>query len=149
MKVENLNVKRIKFRDDITALRALAVISVLLYHAEFQLFKGGWLGVDIFFVISGYLISNIIFSELTNNSFSFKEFYRRRAKRILPAVTTTLIFTIPFSYILLVPKELLEYSRSLISSLFFLFELLFSKFRLLQFCTSKKNASLAHVDFEC
>lgn len=119
MKVENLNVKRIKFRDDITALRALAVISVLLYHAEFQLFKGGWLGVDIFFVISGYLISNIIFSELTNNSFSFKEFYRRRAKRILPAVTTTLIFTIPFSYILLVPKELLEYSRSLISSLFF------------------------------
>ena len=71
MKVENLNVKRIKFRDDITALRALAVISVLLYHAEFQLFKGGWLGVDIFFVISGYLISNIIFSELTNNLFSF------------------------------------------------------------------------------
>ena len=62
MKIENLNVKRIKFRDDITALRALAVISVLLYHAEFQLFKGGWLGVDIFFVISGYLISNIIFS---------------------------------------------------------------------------------------
>ena len=96
MKVENLNVKRIKFRDDITALRALAVISVLLYHAEFQLFKGGWLGVDIFFVISGYLISNIIFSELTNNSFSFKKFYRR-AKEYFSCYYNR--FTIPFSYI--------------------------------------------------
>ena len=88
----NKPVLRIKFRDDITALRAIAVIFVLLYHADFKIFQGGWLGVDIFFVISGYLISNIVFSELTRNSFSFKEFYKRRAKRILPAVSVMLIF---------------------------------------------------------
>ena len=115
----NKPVLRIKFRDDITALRAIAVIFVLLYHADFKIFQGGWLGVDIFFVISGYLISNIVFSELTKNSFSFKEFYKRRAKRILPAVSAMLIFSIPFSYFLLIPKELINYSRSLISSLFF------------------------------
>ena len=112
-------VKRIEYRKDITVLRSVAVCSVLLYHAEFKFLNGGWLGVDIFFVISGYLISNIIFSELENNSFSFVEFYKRRIKRILPAVMSTLLITIPFSYFLLVPKELLEYSRSLISSLFF------------------------------
>ena len=115
----NKPVLRIKFRDDITALRAIAVIFVLLYHADFKIFQGGWLGVDIFFVISGYLISNIVFSELIRNSFSFKEFYKRRAKRILPAVSVMLIFSIPFSYFLLIPKELINYSRSLISSLFF------------------------------
>ena len=78
-------VKRIEYRKDITVLRSVAVCSVLLYHAEFKFLNGGWLGVDIFFVISGYLISNIIFSELENNSFSFVEFYKRRIKRILPA----------------------------------------------------------------
>ena len=58
------NIGRISFRDDITGLRAIAVLAVILYHADFNLFKGGWLGVDIFFMISGYLISNIIISEL-------------------------------------------------------------------------------------
>ena len=66
------NVKRIKFREDINGLRAIAVLSVVFYHIEIDLFKGGWLGVDVFFVISGYLISNIIISELINNEFSFR-----------------------------------------------------------------------------
>ena len=65
------NIKRITFRQDINGLRAIAVLSVVFYHAEIEIFKGGWLGVDIFFVISGYLISNIIISEL-NKCFVYK-----------------------------------------------------------------------------
>ena len=73
------SIRRLSYRQDINTLRAVAVLAVVFYHAEFQHFKGGWLGVDVFFVISGFLISNIIISELNNNSFSFKNFYIRRA----------------------------------------------------------------------
>ena len=111
--------KKIKFRKDINTLRAIAVTSVVLYHADFLFFKGGWLGVDIFFVISGYLISNIILSKLSTKSFSFKEFYLRRVKRIFPALYTMLIVTIPFSYFLLNPKGMIEYLKSLVYSLLF------------------------------
>ena len=79
-------IKRIKFRNDINGLRAIAVLAVIFYHAELNIFTGGWLGVDIFFVISGYLISNIIISELNSEEFSFKQFYIRRVKRIVPAL---------------------------------------------------------------
>src|SRR5210317_1819526 len=113
------NIKRISFRQDINGLRAIAVLAVVFYHAELELFKGGWLGVDIFFVISGYLISNIIISELNEGTFSFKYFYLRRVRRILPALFSTFLFTIPFSYILLTPKAMEEYINSLISSVFF------------------------------
>ena len=69
------NIKRVSFRQDINGLRAVAVLAVVFYHAELEIFKGGWLGVDIFFVISGYLISNIIISELNQNEFSFKNLF--------------------------------------------------------------------------
>ena len=111
--------KRINFRKDITFLRFVAVIAVLFYHADFEIFSGGWLGVDVFFVISGYLISNIIYSELFSKTFTFNNFFKRRIKRILPALMSVLLLTIPFSYFLLVPKELLEYAKSLVSTLFF------------------------------
>ena len=92
------NIKRVPFRQDINGLRAVSVLAVVFYHAEMKFFKGGWLGVDIFFVISGYLISNIIISELNEGNFSFKNFYIRRVKRILPALFSTLLLTIPFAY---------------------------------------------------
>tara|TARA_B100001769_G_scaffold269238_1_gene258787 strand:- start:132 stop:2111 length:1980 start_codon:yes stop_codon:yes gene_type:complete len=113
------NVKRIKFREDINGLRAIAVLSVVFYHIEIDLFKGGWLGVDVFFVISGYLISNIIISELINNEFSFREFYLRRVNRILPALFFVLLISIPFSMSILSPKAFNEFSQSLLSSIFF------------------------------
>ena len=113
------NIKRINFRHDINGLRAVAVLSVIFYHADIRLFKGGWLGVDIFFVISGYLISNIIISELNDGTFTFKNFYLRRIRRILPALFSTLLLTIPFSYFLLGPKAMQEYINSLIPSIFF------------------------------
>ena len=113
------NIKRISFRQDINGLRAIAVLAVVFYHAELDIFKGGWLGVDIFFVISGYLISNIIISELNEGTFSFKSFYFRRARRILPALFSTLLLTIPFAYFFLTPKAMDEYIESVISSVFF------------------------------
>jgi peptidoglycan/LPS O-acetylase OafA/YrhL len=113
------NIKRISFRQDINGLRAIAVLAVVFYHAELELFKGGWLGVDIFFVISGYLISNIIISELNEGTFSFKTFYLRRVIRILPALFSTLLLTIPFAYFFLTPKAMEEYIDSLIASVFF------------------------------
>ena len=112
-------INRISFRQDINGLRAVAVLAVVFYHADIELFKGGWLGVDIFFVISGYLISNIIISDLNDRTFTFKNFYLRRVRRILPALFSTLLFTIPFSYILLTPKAMEEYINSLIPSVFF------------------------------
>lgn len=113
------NIKRISFRQDINGLRAIAVLAVVFYHAEIDLFKGGWLGVDIFFVISGYLISNIIISELNDGTFSFKNFYLRRIRRILPALFSTLLITIPLAYNFLTPKAMDEYIDSLIASIFF------------------------------
>ena len=103
-------------------------MSVVFYHADFEIFQGGWLGVDIFFVISGYLISNIIISELNQETFSFKKFYLRRINRILPALLSVLVLTIPFAYWLLLPRQMLEYSNSLLSSIFFYSNYYFQNF---------------------
>jgi peptidoglycan/LPS O-acetylase OafA/YrhL len=113
------NIKRIEFRNDINGLRAIAVLAVVFYHAELGVLDGGWLGVDIFLVISGYLISNIIISELNLGIFSFRNFYMRRIKRIIPGLFFALLLTIPFSYFLLSPKAMTEYINSLISTIFF------------------------------
>ena len=113
------NMERIQYRNEINGLRAIAVVSVVLYHAGYEQFNGGWLGVDIFFVISGYLISNIILSELQKGNFSFKTFYMRRVKRILPALFSTLVFTVPISYWLLTPKGMIEYLDSVFASILF------------------------------
>jgi peptidoglycan/LPS O-acetylase OafA/YrhL len=91
------------YRAEIDGLRAIAVVSVILYHAQFALFgrnwfQGGFLGVDIFFVISGYLITRIILSELqSKGSFSFVNFYERRARRILPVLFVVIFVSIPFA----------------------------------------------------
>jgi conserved hypothetical acyltransferase len=75
----------IKYRAEIDGLRAIAVISVIIYHLNTNWLPGGFLGVDIFFVISGFLITGIIINEMKENRFSFKDFYTRRIKRIYPA----------------------------------------------------------------
>ena len=73
------------YRPEIDGLRAFAILPVILFHADFKLFSGGFIGVDIFFVISGYLITSIIIKEKESNTFSLVHFYERRARRILPA----------------------------------------------------------------
>jgi len=75
-----------KYRSEIDGLRAIAVVPVIIFHAGFDYFSGGFVGVDIFFVISGYLITTIILSEKEKGSFSLANFYERRARRILPAL---------------------------------------------------------------
>ena len=113
------NISRVSYRKDINGLRALAVLGVVLYHAEIKMFKGGWLGVDVFFVVSGFLISNIIISELNENNFSFKNFYMRRVRRIIPALFSTVLLSLPLSYWLLTPRAMLEFSRSISASILF------------------------------
>ncbi|MBJ7257401.1 MAG: acyltransferase, partial [Akkermansiaceae bacterium] len=95
----------IKYRPDIDGLRAVAVLAVILFHSFPQYIQGGFVGVDIFFVISGYLISTIIYSELQTNSFSFLDFYSRRIKRIFPALLAVLFTTFFFGWFFLTPRE--------------------------------------------
>jgi peptidoglycan/LPS O-acetylase OafA/YrhL len=91
----------LKYRADIDGLRALAVLPVIFYHAGFAGFSGGFVGVDVFFVISGFLISGILLKQSREDKFSFSEFYFRRAKRLLPTLFTVLLFSLVFGYFLL------------------------------------------------
>ena len=116
---------QIDYRHEINGLRALAVLSVIFYHAKFTSFQGGFVGVDIFFVISGYLISGIIFNELSNSSFSLVNFYERRARRILPALFVVLIFSTLTSWALLPPFEFKDFGQSLFSVSIFASNFLF------------------------
>jgi peptidoglycan/LPS O-acetylase OafA/YrhL len=94
---------KLVYRPEIDGLRAIAVVAVILYHAKitilgYQPFKGGFIGVDIFFVISGYLITTIILKEIyVTNNFSLKKFYERRIRRILPALLFLMIIFIGFA----------------------------------------------------
>ena len=108
-----------KYRPEIDGLRALAIIPVIFFHAGFINFSGGYVGVDIFFVVSGYLITTIILQELDNNTFSFKNFYERRARRIFPALFFVIFVTSIISFIFLTTTELGNYFKSAISSLLF------------------------------
>jgi peptidoglycan/LPS O-acetylase OafA/YrhL len=114
----------LKYRPEVDGLRSIAVSSVVLYHAEFlqgerNLFQGGFIGVDIFFVISGYLITLIILGEMGEDRFSFADFYERRARRILPALFTVMLVSIPFAWLYMLPDAMREYAGSLLSALGF------------------------------
>jgi peptidoglycan/LPS O-acetylase OafA/YrhL len=105
-----------KYRADIDGLRALAVIPVLLYHAGVPGFPGGFVGVDIFFVISGYLICGMIDGDIREGAFSLSNFYKRRMLRILPALFVMFFVTSALAYLYCLPVELEDYSKSLASA---------------------------------
>ena len=113
------------YRKDIDGLRAVAVVPVILFHADMGLFNGGFLGVDIFFVISGFLITSILISELQENKFSLVRFYERRARRILPALFIVSVITFIAATILFPPYELKELSQSLLSVVLFISNMFF------------------------
>jgi peptidoglycan/LPS O-acetylase OafA/YrhL len=101
-----------KYRADIDGLRALAVVPVVLYHAGVPGFPGGFVGVDIFFVISGYLICGTIDADIRSGSFSLGNFYKRRALRILPALFAMFLVTSILAYLYCLPVELEDYARA-------------------------------------
>lgn len=108
------------YRTDIDGLRAIAVLAVVLYHAGLPGFSGGFVGVDIFFVISGYLITGVILKDACRNRFSLKDFYVRRIKRILPALFFVLLASSVIAYFTLIPSDLDQYGQSLlVTALFF------------------------------
>ncbi|MFG0460962.1 acyltransferase family protein [Pseudomonas sp. yb_1] len=113
------------YRPDIEGLRALAVTLVLLYHAGVTQISGGFIGVDIFFVISGFLISRIIYIEILNNSFTFTSFYTRRLKRIFPLLVVVIAATSAAAYNILAPADLKSYATSVVASLFSVSNILF------------------------
>ncbi|WP_417909795.1 acyltransferase family protein [Candidatus Electronema sp. PJ] len=116
-----------QYRADIDGLRAAAVLAVLLYHFDFALFSGGFTGVDIFFVISGFLITQNIMADIASGSFSFARFYARRIKRLFPALYATLLLSLLFSHLLFTPEHHAQFGKSLLASLLSVSNILFWK----------------------
>jgi peptidoglycan/LPS O-acetylase OafA/YrhL len=113
------------YRREIDGLRALAVFPVMLFHAGFEIFGGGFVGVDVFFVMSGYLITTIIVADLEHGRFSIADFYERRARRILPALFLVMLVCIPFAWLWLLPGDMKEFALSLIAVSVFASNILF------------------------
>jgi peptidoglycan/LPS O-acetylase OafA/YrhL len=114
-----------KYRPEIDGLRAIAVVAVILFHAGFEPFAGGFVGVDIFFVISGYLIARIILAEMEQGRFSLLNFYERRARRILPALFLVMLFTFMGAWLWLPPADMQDFAKSLIGTSYFSSNILF------------------------
>jgi peptidoglycan/LPS O-acetylase OafA/YrhL len=115
----------LKYRAEIDGLRALAVVPVILFHAGFELFSGGFVGVDVFFVISGYLITTILIEDIENKRFSIVNFYERRARRILPALFFVVLVCIPFAWMWMLPSQMKDFSQSLVAVSLFASNILF------------------------
>jgi peptidoglycan/LPS O-acetylase OafA/YrhL len=107
------------YRADIDGLRALAIILVIFYHAFPKYLSGGFIGVDVFFVISGYLITGIIISGLNQKSFSFATFYARRVRRIVPALSIVILAVLAFGWLVLLPDELSLLGHHVVASALF------------------------------
>lgn len=114
-----------KYRADIDGLRALAILPVIFFHAGFGLFDSGFLGVDIFFVVSGFLITSLILKDISLNRFSVFNFYERRARRLLPALFLVCIVSLPLGWLVLLPSDLTEFGKSIITTLTFSSNFLF------------------------
>ena len=107
------------YRPEIDGLRAIAVMAVILFHAGFSYFSGGFVGVDVFFVISGYLITNILVNDLHNERFSLLAFYERRARRILPALFLVVAVSMVFAQAWMVPSRFVDFSESALATVLF------------------------------
>lgn len=120
-------VKHLQYRPDIDGLRAVAVVPVVLFHAGASIFGGGYVGVDVFFVISGYLITSIIASEIDVGSFSIAIFYQRRIRRIFPALIAVLLFCITVGYFILTPRDYQNLGESILAASLFVSNIFFWK----------------------
>ena len=107
---------RIAYRPEIDGLRAVAVMAVILYHAGMPGFSAGFLGVDLFFVVSGYLITGILAADLAEGRFSIARFYERRLRRIIPALMLVMLLCLPLAYWLMLPDDLENFGQSLVAT---------------------------------
>lgn len=116
---------KLMYRPEVDGLRAVAVLAVMLFHADIPGFPGGFVGVDVFFVISGYLITGILLRELDSGSFSIIAFYERRVRRILPALFLVLLVCIPVGWFVMAPSALQRLGQSLVAVTVFVSNILF------------------------
>ena len=110
----------LRYRPDIDGLRAVAVLGVVIYHAFPWMIPGGFIGVDIFFVISGYLISGILYKGHSEGNFRFREFYARRIKRLFPALITMLVITLAYGWMILLPDEFAQLGKHVVAGTLFI-----------------------------
>jgi peptidoglycan/LPS O-acetylase OafA/YrhL len=104
------------YRPELDGLRAIAVLTAILYHAEVPVLAGGYVSIDVFFALSGFLITGIIVQAAEQGRFSLTEFYMRRVRRILPALSVMSLLTVPFACILMIPDDLENYGQSLFAT---------------------------------
>jgi peptidoglycan/LPS O-acetylase OafA/YrhL len=114
-----------QYRREIDGIRSLAVLPVILFHAGFEQFRGGFVGVDVFFVISGYLITGILLAELESGRFSIAGFYERRARRILPALFVVILACLPFAWLWMTPGQIGDFGKSVVAVVFFVSNIFF------------------------
>lgn len=117
--------RKVQYRLEVDGIRAIAVCAVIFYHAHLLGISGGFIGVDVFFVISGYLITSIISNDVSQGRFSLWNFYVRRALRILPALFVVLFATLPFAYLWLTPLAFKDFAQSLVGVLTFMSNVFF------------------------
>lgn len=108
-----------RYRPEVDGLRALAILPVVLFHAGYGFFSGGFVGVDVFFVISGYLITSLVMRDIAEDRFSILGFYERRARRILPAMVFVVLACVPLAAIFLLPSSLAEFGQSITATMLF------------------------------
>ncbi|WP_438727163.1 acyltransferase family protein [Parasphingorhabdus sp. DH2-15] len=113
------------YRSEIDGLRAFAVVPVILFHAGLESFSGGYLGVDVFFVISGFLITSILVREMEAGQFSLAKFYERRARRILPALFAVIAVTSIFAWLWMIPPQWEDYTEGIVAMGLFATNVLF------------------------
>lgn len=133
-----------QYRPEIDGLRAIAVASVVLFHAGFPLFRGGFVGVDVFFVISGFLIGSILVRELSEQTYSVSQFYERRARRILPALYVIVSASCIAAFLLLLPSDAKQFSQSMVSVVLFASNF-FYWWKTDYFAASAEEAPLLHT----
>lgn len=143
-----------KYRPDIDGLRAIAIILVLIYHGGFTCFPSGFIGVDVFFVISGFLITSIIHESLHHGRFSFIDFYNRRLWRLQPVFICFLLVTTALSIVLFLPDDLIQYSKSARKTSLFISNLFFNKTTTGYFSPDTQQLPLLHtwslsIEWQC
>ncbi len=114
-----------RYRSEIDGLRAVAVAPVVLFHAGVAGFSGGFVGVDVFFVISGFLITSLILHEKQCGTFTLRSFYERRARRILPALFAVVLACVPLAYLWMMPEEMKAFGASVLSVVLFVSNFVF------------------------